>query len=168
MSKAFTKDDDGVPTPEPSAPGVLPPGTPNLVTIDGYTRLQARVAALESTGDDVVARALASRLEQTTRVPPNSTPATRFGDAVEVEITDASGPHRRRLRIVGIDEVGLAQPEGIEPLSWLTPLARTLIGAEVGDLLTTTGATGGPRVEVEVEVIARLALPPFTADPTPS
>ncbi len=125
MSKAFTKDDDGVPPPLPNAAARLPSGTPNYITADGPARLVARLAHLDEAG----ARALATRLD-TTRVlttPPTSD-TIRFGDRVTVR----QGETVRRYRIVGIDEVDLDDPTH-DHLSWLTPLARTLIGAEAGD-----------------------------------
>ena len=55
----------------------------------------------------------------------------RFGDVVTLQ----QGEAVRRVRIVGIDEVDLPREPGIEPLSFLAPLARMLIGAEVGDVI---------------------------------
>lgn len=125
MSKAFTKDDDGVPPPVPNVAARLPAGTPNYITADGHARLVARLAQL----DPIEAKALAARLD-TTRVLATQpvTDTVRFGDRVTVQHGDVV----RRYRIVGIDEVDLADPTH-DHLSWLTPLARALIGAEVGD-----------------------------------
>ena len=66
---------------------------------------------------------------------------SRFGASVEV--VDDERPHYR-YRIVGEDE---ADPEhGL--VSWVSPLARALNGARVGDSVTGNARPATSRVEV--------------------
>lgn len=167
MSRAFTKEvDDGPPPPPPTPLGALPAGTPNLVTPDGLARLHAKVKALVEAGDTAAANALATRLERAQVVTPDPDPSdlrVRFGDRVEVLVTALrdGAEQTRRFRIVGVDEVDLRDashdPGAHEPLSWLAPLAKGLLGAELGDVFTTTLG----RDAVEVELVA--LLPPLSA-----
>ena len=132
MSKAFTRDDDGVPPPEPTAGPRLPEGVPSYVTARGHARLRAKLEVLRAAGNGASATALAAQLERAQIVPERPAGDTvRFGDVVTLQ----QGEAVRRVRIVGIDEVDLPREPGIEPLSFLAPLARMLIGAEVGDVI---------------------------------
>lgn len=166
MSRAFTREVDDAPPPPPPTPlGALPAGTPNLVTPDGLARLYEKLAALQQAGD-AAAPALAARLERAQVVTANRDPGdprVRFGDRVEVLVTHLRDgtEQTRRFRVVGVDEVDLRDASRdathaaltSEALSWLTPLARGLLGAEPGDAFTTTLG----RDPVEVELVAVLA-----------
>jgi transcription elongation factor GreB len=148
MSKAFTKDDDGVPPPLPSAAARLPPGTPNYITADGHARLLARLPLLDAAS----ARTLAGHLESARIVPDRPSDGTvRFGDRVTVRTAIGVGrcgsTGYRHYRIVGVDEVELDHPTH-EHLSWLTPLARALMGAEVGDVISVDDGDGDDELEL--------------------
>jgi transcription elongation factor GreB len=146
MSKAFTKEDDGVPQPL-SVPrrAPLPDGVPNYVTPRGRELLRAERlaleterAALESNADET-ARALSlaawtarineleARIQSAVCVEPASKPSVvRFGS--KVTVTNEAG-RTATYEIVGVDE---AEPPAGR-IAFVSPLARALLGAEVGD-----------------------------------
>lgn len=156
MSKAFTKDDD-IGEPPIDRGGDDAPGP---VTSDGRARLVAWAAELRARGDAAAAERLERKIERAEVVPSRSEsgqdddPRVRFGDALVVRVEAPSGAVERRVRIVGSIEVELGAEGGVEPLSVMTPLARALIGAEVGDVVSVDG--GRDADEVEVEIVARL------------
>lgn len=151
MSRAFVKEQDGD-AGEGLPERVVSPHR-NLVTPDGLALLDARLRQLD--GELVAARAAddraaIARIERDRRywsrrrasaecVPWPTAPIdqVRFGCLVTLE--DAEGG-RHAFRIVGEDE---ADPSAGR-LSWVSPLAETLLGARVGDEL---GYRGG-RAEV--------------------
>lgn len=145
MSRAFVKEGDGGLDPLPDLP--LSPH-PNYVTPRGLAALQTRLlsrqtelAALKARPDrldklpeaaaerDI--RYLEARLRSAIPVDPSAQPLTTvaFGHAVTVEDDDSRS---HRFEITGEDEADPAQGR-ITPHS---PLARALIGAEVGDSVT--------------------------------
>ena len=142
MSKAFTKEDsapeDVLVAPRPP----LPPGVPNYVTPRGLELLRAERQALEAAratllrAGDASARlaALAARLgeleqrlasAQCLEPTPGGAALVRFGS--QVTVLDAAG-REQRYQIVGVDE---ADP-GSGKIAFLAPLAKALLGAEVG------------------------------------
>ncbi|EEW24659.1 GreA/GreB family elongation factor [Rhodobacter ferrooxidans] len=159
MSRAFVKEGDGGLEPLPDLP-ISP--HPNYVTPRGLallqTRLaeaQARLAALRARPErldklpeaaaerDI--RYLEARLRSAIPVDPSSQPAgeVAFGARVEVALADGS---RQVWQITGEDEADATQNR-IAPQS---PLARALLGAEVGDLVIWRKPSG----PVELEVLA--------------
>jgi len=153
MSRAFVKDDDDAPdAPLPDRPLSE---HPNYVTASGLALLAARLDELEATRLELVGSAAAGdesaadrlryverdlryfrrRLETAQLVDPASRegdPASREGGVVAFGATVAvhdDGGAESRYRIVGEDE---ADPDaGL--VSWVSPLARVLEGARVGD-----------------------------------
>jgi transcription elongation factor GreB len=65
----------------------------------------------------------------------------RFGATVLIEDENAA---RRRYRIVGDDEADAEAGD----ISWASPLARALIGARVGDVVTWRRPAGATDIEV--------------------
>ena len=147
MSRAFVKETDDAPDePLPDRPESE---HPNYVTASGLAQLRTRIAELEAerlelarvAPDDDSARDrlryverdlryFRRRLDTARPVEPataaGATAAVGFGATVTVR--DDAGDERR-YRIVGEDE---AEPEqGL--VSWVSPLARVLEGARVGD-----------------------------------
>jgi transcription elongation factor GreB len=143
MSKAFTKEDSAADDVIVAPRAPLPPGVPNYVTPRGLGLLRAERQALESAraalreAPDGAAKlaALAGRLAELDQrlascecVEPALEPpaCVRFG--CHVTLLDAAG-REQRYQIVGVDE---ADP-GAGKIAFLSPLARALLGAEVGD-----------------------------------
>lgn len=161
VSRAFTKEDDLGPEllVVPRAP--LPPGVPNYVTPRGLRQLQA-----ESTELDLERRALESSqaTDRTTRLNALTQrvlalqarlasaelidPRTQVDDCVRfgacVRVRHESGIETT-YRIVGVDEADA----GAGLLAFTAPLARSLLGKRVGELVSVQT----PRSSEELEVL---------------
>jgi transcription elongation GreA/GreB family factor len=121
VSKAFTREDDAAPVVPVTRRKVdLPDGVPNYITADGARALRTELAA---GGDEIRMQELAEHLASAEIVEPTTGDRVRFGSTVELS-------NGARYRIVGAIE---ADPKrGL--ISWQSPLARKLIGQQVGDV----------------------------------
>ncbi|WAC49957.1 transcription elongation factor GreA [Asticcacaulis sp. SL142] len=151
MSVAFTKDED-----HEAAAANLPDRPisphPNLVTPQGLSQLEAAFAeakaaygaaqASGSINEDRTAMARATRdlryytarLGSAQRIAPVSHPETVvFGCTVTIAREDG---RTQTFRIVGEDEADPAQGS----ISYVSPLARALLGKSVGDEAQAVGA----------------------------
>jgi transcription elongation factor GreB len=142
VSKAFTResDDAGEELPlRPRAP--LPPGTRNYITSAGAQRLREELAQLEQTSGRENSRRDA-RLRQLREIieslvvaePPVDREVIRFGATVTVRRSNGT----EQYRLVGVDETDLDANE----ISWLSPLARALIGKRAGDRVQFRAPSG--------------------------
>lgn len=164
MSKAFTKEDSGDDDDSPDGQNAqVPKGTKNYITPVGAERLKAELKKLlhedrpqlvkviewaagngdrSENGDYIYGkrklreidrriRFLSKRLESHEIVDPTKQNADRvlFGATVTVENEDGS---KRTFQIVGIDETDPANGR----VSWISPVARSLMNARVGDAVT--------------------------------
>ena len=134
MSVAFRRDCDEEHL-EPRFELPIPPG-PNLVTPHGYALLDARAGDLEAAlaGDlseeerkGVLrdARYWRNRLTSAQIAPAPTGDTVAIGTRVTIE----RGGQSRTFAIVGHDE----SDPGSDRIAFSSPLARALIGAEVGD-----------------------------------
>jgi transcription elongation GreA/GreB family factor len=136
MSRAFVKDMDDAPEELPERPVST---APNLVTPEGLAAIEAEIARLNAeladAGEERDVRArigrdlrywTARRGNAQVMPAPADTSVVRFGSTVTLDRDD--GVHQV-FRIVGEDE---ADPEH-GTLSHVAPLARALMGKEVGD-----------------------------------
>lgn len=128
----------------------------NFVTARGLGQLNDRLGDAESrlsalALDDSLERDylerhvrwLRSRIESAIPVNSRGGPRDRVAFGATVEVLEAD--HRRsRYRIVGEDEADADR--GL--LSWVSPLARALAGARVGDRIAWRRADGDVDVEV--------------------
>lgn len=162
MSRAFVREGDG-----DSDSGDLPElpisEHPNYVTPRGMMLLRARLneagKQLQALDRAVEREAVGARLERAyvqremrwlqarilgaITIAPERQPADRVAFGARVEMIDDDG-HEHRYRIVGEDE---ADPErGL--ISWVSPLARALHGARVGDNVAWKRPAGDTGVEV--------------------
>ncbi|HEY1552935.1 MAG TPA: GreA/GreB family elongation factor [Kofleriaceae bacterium] len=120
MSKAFTREDDAAPVAPVTRRKVeIPDGAPNYVTADGAEALRAELAA---GGDPVRMQELADHLGSAELVESTPGDRVRFGSTVELS-------NHARYRIVGAIEADPKQGR----INWQSPLARKLLGAQVGD-----------------------------------
>jgi transcription elongation factor GreB len=162
VSRAFVKEGDGpevLARPEP----VLPEGARNHITPAGAAAFHRRLAeaqaergALGESGLDVSRKAeldaeirwLERRIATfvVTEPPPHP---VRVGFGTVMTLENDGG--RRVVRIVGVDEADPASGA----ISWISPLARVLHGAEVGDQVTVD--TPGGTEDWEVVAIESLA-----------
>lgn len=165
MSRAFVRESDSNPLPElPPLVSPLPPGAKNHLTPGGAQRLREELARrLEherprlagAPADDLDAKRELQVLDQRIRylqeslrtaeiatITPGPADAVHFGTTVTVRESDGSVTS---YRIVGVDETDLDR----NWVSWLSPLARALTNARVGDRVQFK-APRGPR---ELEII---------------
>ena len=174
MSKAFTKeteaDDEDLELPPISA------GGKNYITRQGYDRLRAELLALidderpkiveivhwaASNGDrsengdyhygkkrlreiDRRIRFLTKRLE----IAEISNPSVHFGTdqiffGAEVRYSDSSGCEHT-ITILGVDEASSV----LKQVSWISPVARALLKARVGDEVSMITPNGPQMLEV--------------------
>lgn len=163
MSKAFTRESDDS---EPSLPLrqklLLPPGAKNYMTPNGARLLREeldRLVELEHeqlsrTTDAATAREnlrnvrqrieyLEQNLGSAVVVPPPAQPwdQVRFGATVTVR--DSSGSEAR-YRIVGVDETDLER----NWVSWLSPIARALSNARLGQRVRFCAPEGEQKLDV--------------------
>lgn len=161
MSRAFVREDDAE-----QAGNALPerPRSPhtNYVTTRGlsqlrekFTALTARKAELNQREDmeskqqnQVVERDLRylqDRLESAIVISPDTQPADRVHFGSTVEVLDQND-ERRVFQIVGEDEAEVA----VGKISWVSPLAKALLDAMVGESVTWQRPAG----DMELEVLA--------------
>ena len=177
MNKAFTKEPDGDEEDDGAAPApALPAGGKNYITPAGYARLRAELFELidserpkivdivhwaASNGDrsengdylygkkrlreiDRRIRFLTKRLE----IAVVSDPGIHHGSdqiffGATVTYADARG-QERSVTILGIDEADSAQNQ----VSWISPIARTLLKAREGDGLKLHTPAGVEDIDV--------------------
>jgi transcription elongation factor GreB len=176
MSKAFLREPDGDDEAEDLEDGPpQPAGFKNYITPAGYQRLNAELRRLwederpklvetitwaASNGDrsengdyiygkrrlgeiDRRIRFLSKRLDSAEVVDHTGRDPSRvyFGATVTVAGEDGA---ERTIRIVGIDELDPARGR----VSWISPIAKALLQAEVGDVVTLRTPGGKEQLEV--------------------
>ncbi len=141
MSVAFRRESDEEHL-EPKFELPIPPG-PNLVTAAGLALIEAKLAAVEAliaTENDEAALADAkrqwrywiTRKTSAQLAPPPPADRVAFGSRVRFTLNGAA----REAMLVGSDEA-----EGVsDKIPFTAPLARALIGGEVGEVLDFGGA----------------------------
>jgi transcription elongation factor GreB len=141
MSKAFT-DEEALTAPVPGRRVErAAPGEDRPITVAGAQALLARATALRGqlpgTAGEARARleyqlALAEATLASVRVvdPGPADGEVRFGSLVHLQWDDGRA---QRLLLVGPDELELAVPEGVTPVSVQAPLGRALVGQREGD-----------------------------------
>ncbi|MBL9046370.1 MAG: GreA/GreB family elongation factor [Tabrizicola sp.] len=158
MSRAFVNEDVGNDRPDlPELP--VPPG-PNIVTPRGLATLRSRItqrqvdlAALKSRADrlDKLPEAAAerdlrwleARLKAAVVIDPADHDLTEVAFGLAVTVADEDG-RETTYEIVGEDEAD-APRHRIAPNS---PLARALLGAQVGDVVTWRRPAGPLDLEI--------------------
>ena len=176
MSKAFTKETDSADDDEGLALPPLPPGGKNYITPSGYARLRAELLDLidnerpkivdvvhwaASNGDrsengdylygkkrlreiDRRIRFLTKRLEIAEVVDPSLHAGSEqvFFGATVTYSDDEDG--ERTITIMGIDEADSRMGQ----VSWISPVARALLKARVGDEVQMPTPGGVRHLEV--------------------
>jgi transcription elongation factor GreB len=153
MSRAFVKESD---RPEP-LPDIPLSEHPNWTTPGGLLRQQQRLAELrdaakqpQTAQDEVALQAIAreqrwleARIASANVVDPAQQPRDRVAFGASVAVIDEHGVEAT-YRIVGEDEADAEHGS----VSWLSPLAKAVIGAKVGDEVLWRRPAGDLRVEV--------------------
>ena len=176
MNKAFTRetdndDDDG----ETEAVAPLPPGQKNYITPGGHARLMAELDRLVSkerpetvgivswaagngdrseNGDYIYGKKRLREIDRRIRflvrrldIAEVVDPAGRDSDQVffGATVTIATGRgEQRKVSIVGIDETDAARGH----ISWISPMARALLKARAGDVVTLVTPAGPEDIEI--------------------
>jgi len=176
MSKAFTRDNSETDYDDDGGAVPLPPSGKNYITPEGYARLRAELLELidnerpriveivhwaASNGDrsengdylygkkrlreiDRRIRFLTKRLEIAEVADPrlhHGSDQVFFG--ATVTYADARG-QERTITILGIDEADSLQGQ----VSWISPIARALLKARVGDEVRLVTPQGVQEIEV--------------------
>ncbi|TAM76311.1 transcription elongation factor [bacterium] len=147
MSRAFVKESDGAPEPPAARPES---GHPNYVTRMGLAALEERLRAAEAAGDARDVGYLRRRIEYAIVVDLAVQPRDEvaFGATVTVEGQDEA---RHAFTIVGEDQ---ADPTH-GAISWISPLAKALLGAHVGEQVLWRRPAGDlPLTVVAIEYAA--------------
>jgi transcription elongation factor GreB len=184
LSKAFTKEQDDPQQDEFEPEAELAQGLKNYVTPAGYARMKAELKQLldverpqvvgivhwaASNGDrsengdyiygkkrlreiDRRIRFLIKRMEIAEVVDSRGREQDRVFFGATVSVRDSAGA-KRSVSIVGMDEVDPARGR----VSWVSPIARALLKARLGDVVTLRSPSGVE--ELEVEEIRYLDLP---------
>jgi len=184
LSKAFTREQDGAEEDELEPEPMQPQGVKNYITPAGYARMKAELKQLldverpevvsivhwaASNGDrsengdyiygkkrlreiDRRIRFLIKRLEIAEVVDSRGKEQDQVFFGATVSVRDSAG-RARSISIVGMDEVDPARGR----VSWISPIARALLKARVGDSVTLRSPAGVE--ELEVEEIRYLDLP---------
>ncbi len=153
MSRAFVKESD---RPEP-LPEIPLSEHPNHTTPAGLAHQQQRLAQLRagSAGEvgleDEVARETAARemrwlearIASAIVVDPAQQPADRVTFGARVDVVDEHGVEAT-YRIVGEDETDAEHGS----VSWLSPLAKAVLGAKVGEDVLWRRPAGDLRLEI--------------------
>lgn len=157
MSRAFVKEDDrgDLPIPERQSSAF-----PNYITSAGLQILRARLLSVEERRrlldaaqgleDSGAKRSLErdaaylqDRIARAIVVDPSSQPKDSVAFGACVNTMDDKG-HERIFFIVGEDEADPAKGR----LSWVSPLARALDGAEIGDTVEWRRPTGDVQLTI--------------------
>ena len=181
MNKAFTKESEGEADDDDGGPALppLPAGSKNYLTPAGYARLRAELLTLldderpkvvetvswaakngdrSENGDYLYGKKRLREIDRRIRfltkrldIAEVADPALHHGSdqvffGATVTYIDGHG-EERTVTIKGIDEVDHLAGE----VSWISPVARALLKARVGDEVTLATPGGPGRIEV-VEV----------------
>ena len=176
MSKAFTKEDDSPETDESEPADALPATLKNYMTPTGFAQLQAELRQLlygerpkiveivswaagngdrSENGDyiygkkrlreiDRRVRYLAKRLESAEVIEPMAQQHLRqvfFGATVTYARADDS---EHTVTLVGVDELDIERGK----VSWISPIAKALLKARVGDVVEVKTPGGTEPLEV--------------------
>jgi len=178
MSRAFVRETDDAPDDDPDAAGAVPvpAGTKNYITPAGHARLKAEfdrlwkgerpelvktIAWAAANGDrsenadyiygkrrlreiDRRIRFLSKRLEQAEVVDSlrqDNRDQVFFGATVVVR---SGAGVEQTLAIVGIDEADPSRGR----VSWISPVARALLRARIGEVVTLKTPAGSEALEI--------------------
>ena len=156
MSRGFIKEGDQEEIPRVPMRAYLPEGIPNYVTKEGLDALKEELKNLEAervkAGDNYI---MVNFLDATIRLLVD-----RINSAVEVDLPKAGKDtvsfgawvryNGRVVRIVGVDEADVNK--GL--ISFISPIAKMLIGKKAGDFIELKGSEKIKVEEVSFEPMA--------------
>ncbi len=155
MSRAFVKEQDGVFSEQlPDRPDS---GQPNYITPKGLDALKQRLAEMvrekQTLGEDAAALRpelerdipwLESRIAKAIVLEPKKQKSDEVQFGATVEAVDEHDK-KHKFTIVGEDEADATKHR----ISWLSPLAKALIGAREGDSVVWKRPAGDLELEIE-------------------
>jgi transcription elongation factor GreB len=148
MSRAFVKED--VDPPERSrrkrSASGLPPGATNYISARGVKRLRDELEKLRAGGNASSERLI--ELQQTLSCVEVVDPPDAVSNSVTIGATVTVEDNRGRIEtymVAGVDELDL-EPDAI---SWISPLGKVLLAAELGDRITLQGGRTAKIVRIE-------------------
>lgn len=162
MSRAFVKESetDAIVEDLPERPQSP---HPNYVTPEGLAQLERERAALlerrrqllQGSEDDIAQaetlrhverdiRYLDGRIERAIYIDPANQPQGEVAFGASVSVVDEEG-QRHHFQIVGEDEANATAGK----VSWVSPLARALVGARVGGMVTWERPAGDKMLRVQ-------------------
>jgi transcription elongation GreA/GreB family factor len=148
MSRAFVKED--VDPPERSgrkrSASGLPPGATNYISARGVKRLRDELEKLRAGGNASSERLI--ELQQTLSSVEIVDPPDAVSNSVTIGATVTVEDNRGRIEtyiVAGVDELDL-EPDAI---SWISPLGKVLLAAELGDRITLQGGRTAKIVRIE-------------------
>lgn len=175
MSKAFTRESDDADDDELPTPPDIAPGAKNYITPAGYARLRGELKGLVERERPEVVRTVSwaasngdrsengdyiygkRRLREIDRRIRYLMKRLEIADVVDRKVADPeqiffgatvtyleSGGAERKVTIVGTDEVD--PPTG--RISWVSPVARALLKARLGDAVTLRTPAGPEELEI--------------------
>ena len=145
MSRAFIRED--VDPPERSgrsrSASGLPPGATNYISVRGAHRLQAELEEARSASNKTRVAELERVLASATIVDPPVNPSKEvaFGSSVVIETPDGGA---QTYTIAGVDELQF-EPDAV---SWISPIGKALLAAEIGQWLVVNDQRLGKVVSV--------------------
>ena len=153
MSRGFIKEGDQEEVPRVPMRAYLPQGVPNYVTKEGLAALKEELKKLEAervkAGDNYI---MANFIDATMKLL-----IERINSAVEVDLSKAKKDtvsfgawvryNGRVVRIVGVDEADVNK--GL--ISFISPIAKSLIGKKAGDIIELKGTDRIKLEEVSFE-----------------
>ncbi len=160
MSRAFVRETDADSVVD-ALPELPQEPIPNYVTPEGMVmledwldRLRQERDALEVDQTSMIGRNqlahvrrdlryVEGRIDHAVVVDPAAQPASKVAFGARVDVLDEDGEHRT-WRIVGENQADI----GKSMVSWVSPLARALIGAEVGDTVIWRRPAGDLELEI--------------------
>ena len=160
MSRGFIKEGDQEEIPRVPMRAYLPEGVPNYVTKEGLEALKEELKDLEAervkAGDNYI---MANFLDASIKLLVD-----RINNAVEVDLTKSNKDtvsfgawvcyNGRAVRIVGVDEADVNK--GL--ISFISPIAKMLIGKKAGDIIELKGTEKIKVEEVSFEPMALTQL----------
>lgn len=160
MSRAFVKEPDGDAVAD-EQPELRESPYPNYVTPRGLALLKKELAGLTAEKErldpadleaklalaqiDRRLRYLAHRIEHAIPVDPAGQPKDEIAFGATVRVADEDGK-KQDYAIVGEDEADAAHGK----VSWVSPLARALMGAKIGQFVTWKRPAG----DAELQIVA--------------
>jgi transcription elongation GreA/GreB family factor len=140
MSRAFIKDDEDKPEPDPVAPTSR---YPHYVTPAELARLREALESARKNGDAKEIASCEEHLESAIVVDPALQPRDVVAFGATVTVVDERGAEQR-YTIVGED--------GADPvhgtIAWISPLAEALLDQRVGDTVTWHRPIGDAQLRI--------------------